>query len=77
MSWFISPIMSGIASIVILTLIKKLIMQAKNPLSAGLIALPIIYGLTIFINVLTVTLNGSKRKKEVNDLEKVNLLFAL
>lgn len=35
-------------------------MNARNPLKAGLYALPIIYGLTIFVNVLTVTMNGSK-----------------
>lgn len=38
-------------------------MNAKNPLKAGLYALPIIYGLTIFVNVLTVTMNGSKCEK--------------
>lgn len=59
-SWIISPIMSGFTCIVILTLIRKLIMDARNPLSAGLISLPIIYALTVFLNVLTVTLNGSK-----------------
>lgn len=61
-SWIVSPLMSGISCVVILTLIRKLIMDARNPLKAGLIALPIIYGLTIFVNVLTVTLNGSKRE---------------
>lgn len=63
MSWFISPLLSGLVSVILLTMIKKMILNARNPLSAGLIALPIIYGLTIFINVLTVTLNGSKREK--------------
>lgn len=62
MSWFVSPIMSGMVSVILLTLIQRLIMDAKNPFKAGLLALPVIYGLTIFINVLTVTLNGSKRK---------------
>lgn len=52
--------MSGIASVLLLFLIKKLILNATNPLAAGLLALPIIYGLTIFINFLTVTMNGSK-----------------
>lgn len=63
MSWFISPIMSGMASVLLLTLIRKLIIEAKNPIKAGLLALPIIYALTIFVNVLTVTMNGSKCKK--------------
>lgn len=59
-SWFVSPMMSGITCILILTLIRKCIMDASNPLSAGLISLPIIYAFTVFLNVLTVTLNGSK-----------------
>ncbi|KAJ6637082.1 Sodium-dependent phosphate transporter 2 [Pseudolycoriella hygida] len=59
-SWFISPLMSGISCVLILAAIRFLIMDAKKPLQAGLIALPIIYALTIFVNVLTVTLNGSK-----------------
>lgn len=61
-SWFVSPIMSGIVSLILLVIIKKLIYDARNPLKVGLMALPIIYGLTVFINVLTVTLNGSKRE---------------
>lgn len=62
LSWLVSPLMSGMMSAILLTLIKKFIMNAKEPLQAGLMALPIIYGLTIFINVLTVTMNGSKCK---------------
>jgi sodium-dependent phosphate transporter len=62
LSWFVSPIFSGIISILIYTIIKKFIINSKNPLNSGLIALPIIYGLTIFVNVLSVTLDGSKRK---------------
>lgn len=62
LSWLVSPLMSGMMSGILLTLIEKLIMNAKEPLQAGLMALPIIYGLTIFINVLTVTMNGSKCK---------------
>lgn len=65
MSWFISPIISGVISVLILTVIKKLIMETKNPFKAGLRALPIIYGLTIFVNVLTVTLDGSKRETKL------------
>lgn len=58
--------MSGVACVVILALIRNLVMDAKNPVNAALIALPIIYGLTIFVNVLTVTLNGSKRKGHIH-----------
>lgn len=59
--------MSGMISGILLTIIKKFILNAKEPLQAGLMVLPVIYGLTIFINVLTVTMNGSKCKSiEVN-----------
>lgn len=46
-------------------------MNAKEPLQAGLMALPVIYGLTIFINVLTVTMNGSKRKSIEANHQKI------
>lgn len=37
-------------------------MRRNNPLKAGLIALPIIYGLTIFVNVFGVTKDGPASK---------------
>ncbi|KAL7036189.1 hypothetical protein ACKWTF_008737 [Chironomus riparius] len=60
LSWFVSPLFSGLVSIMIYSLIQKLIIKSENPVNSGLIALPIIYGLTIFVNVLSVTLDGSK-----------------
>lgn len=59
-SWFISPILSGVIGILIYLAIDRLIARRENPLRAGLFALPIIYGLTIFMNVLSVVLDGSK-----------------
>jgi len=50
-SWFISPILSGIVSMLMFILIRKFILRAKNPLSSGLKFLPAIYTITIFINV--------------------------
>lgn len=61
LSWFVSPLLSGLISIVIYATIKKFILSSKKAFTCGLFALPIIYGLTIFINVLSVTLDGSKR----------------
>lgn len=46
--------------------IDRFILKAKNPLKAGLLALPFIYGITIFINVLSITLDGSKLLKMDN-----------
>jgi len=62
LSWLASPIMSGVISIAIYMLIHQFILKANSPLRNGLYALPIIYGLTIFINCLSITFDGSKRK---------------
>uniref|UniRef100_A0A336LNR4 Phosphate transporter n=1 Tax=Culicoides sonorensis TaxID=179676 RepID=A0A336LNR4_CULSO len=59
-SWFISPVLSGLISVVIFYIIQYAIMRRFNPLKAGLIGLPIIYGLTVFINVFGVTKDGPK-----------------
>lgn len=61
-SWLISPIMSGCISVAIFMIINRFILNAKRPFRAGLISLPFIYGITIFINVLSITWDGSKRK---------------
>lgn len=61
-SWFISPVFSGLVGVVIYFLIKKFILTANNPFKCGLIALPLIYGATVFVNVLSITFGGSKCK---------------
>lgn len=50
-SWIISPLLSGLVSVLMFLIIKKLILTAKNPLKIGLAFLPIIYTITIFINI--------------------------
>jgi len=50
-SWFISPLLSGIVSLVMFVLIRRFILRAANPLEAGLKYLPAIYTITIFVNV--------------------------
>lgn len=59
LSWIISPLLAGIISVVIYLLIYKFVLRAQSPFSAGLIALPIIWGIVIFVNVLGITLEGS------------------
>lgn len=49
-------------SVVIIAIIKKVIFKSKRPVRAGLIALPIIYALTIFVNVISILTTGSERK---------------
>ncbi|XP_065360247.1 sodium-dependent phosphate transporter 2 [Calliphora vicina] len=59
-SWFISPVMSGLVSILLFLAIRKFILRAHDPLKAGFRSLPIFYGVTFFINVISVMLDGPK-----------------
>ncbi|XP_023303176.2 sodium-dependent phosphate transporter 2 [Lucilia cuprina] len=59
-SWFISPVLSGLVSILLFLAIRKFILRANDPLKAGFRSLPIFYGVTFFINVISVMLDGPK-----------------
>ncbi|XP_074110305.1 na[+]-dependent inorganic phosphate cotransporter type III [Cotesia typhae] len=59
-SWFASPILSGIVSVLLFWLIKKSILNARMPLERGFRVLPIFYGLTVSVNILSVILDGPK-----------------
>lgn len=59
-SWFVSPVMSGLVSVGLYSLIKKYILGAKNPLQAGLWSLPVFYGVTLFINIFSIVHDGPK-----------------
>uniref|UniRef100_A0A1B0AQT1 Phosphate transporter n=1 Tax=Glossina palpalis gambiensis TaxID=67801 RepID=A0A1B0AQT1_9MUSC len=61
-SWFISPVLSGLVSILLFLAIRKFILHTSNPLKSGLRSLPIFYGVTFFINVISVMLDGPKCK---------------
>jgi len=50
-SWFISPLLSGVVSLLMFVVIRKFILRAPNPLKAGLRYLPAIYTITIFVNI--------------------------
>lgn len=57
-SWFASPLLSGLISALIYTVISKTIIRKIDPLRHGLKALPLFYGVTIFINVASVVIDG-------------------
>lgn len=65
LSWIVSPVMSGLISVALFMVIHRFILKAERPFKAGLRALPIIYALTIFINVMSITFDGSKRKQAI------------
>ncbi|XP_050068959.1 sodium-dependent phosphate transporter 1-A [Anopheles maculipalpis] len=59
-SWFISPVLSGLVSVMLFWLIRRFILHAKNPLEAGLFALPLFYGATLAVNVFSIVHDGPK-----------------
>lgn len=69
-SWFISPVLSGLVSIALFLAIRKFILRANDPLKAGFRSLPIFYGVTFFINVISVMLDGPKCKFIIREVLK-------
>ena len=61
-SWFISPVLSGIISVLVFLSIKFLVLNKEKPLEPGLRLLPIFYGLTAAINLFSVFYKGSSCK---------------
>lgn len=57
-SWFASPLLSGLISSMIYILISKTVIRKVDPLRYGLKALPLFYGVTIFINVASIVIDG-------------------
>lgn len=62
-SWVVSPLLSGAITVALYLIIHYSILKANQPFKAGLISLPLIYGVVIFINVLSITWDGSKREQ--------------
>lgn len=75
-SWVVSPALSGLISITVFMVINRFILNAEKPFNAGITALPYVYAVTIFINVLSITLDGSKCKLEAPK-NTINLLLLL
>ncbi|XP_053978694.1 sodium-dependent phosphate transporter 1-B isoform X2 [Hylaeus volcanicus] len=59
-SWFASPVLSGIVSGAIFWLLRKSVLQSSKPLEQGLHILPLAYGLTVAVNVISVAHDGPK-----------------
>lgn len=58
-SWFVSPILAGIVSSTLFLLIRHFILRRETHLEPALHAMPFFYGLTIFVNCLSIFLDGS------------------
>lgn len=58
-SWFISPVLSGLISVLVFLAIKILVLNQEKPLEPGLKLLPVFYALTAAINLFSVFYKGS------------------
>lgn len=61
-SWFISPVLSGLISVLVFLAIKILVLNKEKPLEPGLRLLPMFYALTAAINLFSVFYKGSSRE---------------
>ncbi|KAL6265167.1 hypothetical protein P5V15_005252 [Pogonomyrmex californicus] len=59
-SWFASPLLSGIVSASIFWILRKSVLQSDKPFEQGLNILPIVYGLTVTVNIMSILLDGPK-----------------
>ncbi|XP_021356164.1 sodium-dependent phosphate transporter 1-B-like isoform X2 [Mizuhopecten yessoensis] len=58
-SWFFSPILSGVVSLLTFMFINKMVLQKEKSLESGLMLLPFFYGLTAAINLFSIFYEGS------------------
>ncbi|KAF1474479.1 Sodium-dependent phosphate transporter 1, partial [Eudyptula minor novaehollandiae] len=59
LSWFISPLLSGIMSAVLFFLVQRFILHKADPVPNGLRALPIFYACTVGINLFSIMYTGA------------------
>ena len=58
-SWFASPIIAGLFSISIFTLVKKVVFQSNDPFNRTAKIFPVLTFITFFINSLFIIYKGS------------------
>lgn len=59
LSWFISPLLSGIMSALLFFLVRMFILRKADPVPNGLRALPVFYACTIGINLFSIMYSGA------------------
>ena len=74
-SWFISPVLSGLMSVVLFKLIRHFILLRPHPLVPGLRALPFFYGITILVNVFSVVHDGPKCECVIIIINIINIII--
>ncbi|KAM9313479.1 sodium-dependent phosphate transporter 1 [Gastrophryne carolinensis] len=59
LSWFISPLLSGIMSALLFFLVRMFILRKPDPVPNGLRALPVFYACTIGVNLFSIMYTGA------------------
>lgn len=59
-SWFVSPLLSGMLSSALFWGVRKYILNTSKTLDRGLLAMPLFYGVTMAINLFSVFYDGSE-----------------
>uniref|UniRef100_A0A8B9TSX2 Phosphate transporter n=1 Tax=Anas platyrhynchos TaxID=8839 RepID=A0A8B9TSX2_ANAPL len=59
LSWFISPLLSGIMSAILFFLVRRFILHKADPVPNGLRALPVFYACTVGINLFSIMYTGA------------------
>lgn len=62
-------------SVVLFACVRKFILNTAYPLKAGLYALPVFYGVTLFINVFSIVHDGPERKRNFELFFSMNFIF--
>ncbi|XP_063714569.1 sodium-dependent phosphate transporter 2-like isoform X2 [Symsagittifera roscoffensis] len=52
--WLISPILAGVISAALFSIIRFFVLDTKNPMKPGLAAMPLFYMIAIFLNLLSI-----------------------
>ena len=58
LGWVISPVLSGLFTVLVYTPLRNFIVMAENPMKYGLVILPFLWGILVFINIGTVLTTG-------------------
>ncbi|KAI1697148.1 phosphate transporter family domain-containing protein [Ditylenchus destructor] len=58
-SWFVSPVLSGIVSVLFFLFLDHTVLRRSNPLKCGLLLLPVLYFICISVNVFAIAYEGS------------------
>ncbi|KAL3314265.1 hypothetical protein Ciccas_007124 [Cichlidogyrus casuarinus] len=57
-SWFISPVLSGLISVILFLLLRKFVLTKDEPLEPALRTLPLIYGVAVIVNSISILLQA-------------------